>query len=153
MASMTPAIPASMWTTVPPAKSLGATAASPSAPLPKISEDSPPSALDRNPPPQTMWASGKYTRVTQTIEKTTQVEYFIRSATEPDTSATVMMANVSWKATKVSAVTPAAGMKEFETVSAPSGPRNSGNKPFKPKLVNGLATNPPSRLSDENDME
>src|SRR6185312_14204897 len=150
---MMPAIPASMCTTVPPAKSLGATAANPSAPLPKSIDARPPSAFDRKPPPQTMCDSGKYTMVTQMIENTTQVEYFIRSATEPETNATVMIAKVSWNATKVRAVTPAAGMNEFDTVSAPSAPRNSGNKPFKPKLVNGLANSPPARLSGEKAIE
>ena len=57
-ASTRPAIPALMWTTVPPAKSMGSTSATPSV-APKILADRPPSAPDRTPPPHTMWAIGK----------------------------------------------------------------------------------------------
>ena len=48
-----PAMPALMWTTVPPAKSMGVTFAAPSVD-PKISEDRLFSAPERSPPPQTM---------------------------------------------------------------------------------------------------
>ena len=53
-----PAIPALMWTTVPPAKSIGATLAAPSV-EPKMSEDRPDSLADSRPPPHTMCAMGK----------------------------------------------------------------------------------------------
>lgn len=65
----------------------------------------PPSAPESRPPPQTMWASGKYTRVTQMPPNTSQVPNFIRSATAPLISATVMTANVNWKATQTMAGT------------------------------------------------
>ena len=57
-ASTRPAIPALMWTTVPPAKSIGTTLAVPSV-EPKIRLDRLVSLAERRPPPQTMWAIGK----------------------------------------------------------------------------------------------
>ncbi len=52
------AIPALMWTTVPPAKSIGATLAAPSV-EPYTSEERLVSAPESRPPPHTMWAIGK----------------------------------------------------------------------------------------------
>ena len=49
-----------------------------------------------------MWAIGKYAKVTQSPEKTIQVENFTRSATAPLISATVMTAKVSWNPTNAS---------------------------------------------------
>lgn len=48
---------------------------------------------------------GKYTSVTQMPPKTSQVPNFMRSATAPLISATVMTAKVSWKATQTMAGT------------------------------------------------
>ena len=53
-----PAMPALMWTTVPPAKSMGAMVATPLV-APNRCAARPESVLDSRPPPQTMWASGK----------------------------------------------------------------------------------------------
>ena len=61
IASTRPATPALMWTTVPPAKSMGATVAAASAPVPvvpKIIAAIEPGAPESRPPPQTMCASG-----------------------------------------------------------------------------------------------
>jgi hypothetical protein len=67
-----------MWTTVPPAKSR--------APL-----------VRRNPPtPHTQWATGSYTSVAHSREKTQNAENFIRSAKAPMISAGVMIANMPW---------------------------------------------------------
>ena len=73
-----------MWTTVPPAKSMT---------WPKTALTAPP-ALKR-PPPQTMKASGQYTRVTQMGTKTAQAVNLARSAMAPLIRATVMMAKVA----------------------------------------------------------
>ena len=101
--STSAAIPALMWTTVPPAKSIGATAAvkppSPSSTVPKILAAIPFSECESRPPPHTMCASGKYARVTQTPAKASQVPNLTRSASAPEMSATVMIAKVTWKAT------------------------------------------------------
>ena len=72
--------PELMCTTVPPAKS------------------SAPHTLPTSPPvPHTMWASGSYTSVAQSREKTRKALNFMRSANAPVMSAGVMMANISWK--------------------------------------------------------
>ena len=105
IARIRPAIPALMCTTVPPAKSIGATLAtvSPSSLtiVPKIFAAKPFSEPDSSPPPQTMCASGKYARVTQIPAKASQVPYLTRPAIEPLIRATVMMANVTWNATSM----------------------------------------------------
>jgi hypothetical protein len=96
-------MPALMWTTVPPAKSTGPTAAvsppSPSSTVPKIIDARLFSEWESSPPPHTMWASGKYARVTHTPANANQVPNRTRSAMAPEMSATVMMANVTWNAT------------------------------------------------------
>ena len=66
-------------TTVPPAKSS----------IPRLLSQ---------PPPQTQWATGKYTSVAQATVNTVQAPNLVRSAIAPLISATVMTANVSWKA-------------------------------------------------------
>src|SRR5512143_3166197 len=71
------AIPALIWTTVPPAKSRAPSFA-------------------RNPLPHTQCAMGRYTRVIQSMEKSTHAENFILSIYAPLASATVMAAKVSW---------------------------------------------------------
>ena len=50
------------------------------------------------PPPHTQWATGKYTSVAQATVNTAQAPNLVRSAIAPLISATVMTANVSWKA-------------------------------------------------------
>src|SRR5699024_10525170 len=76
-------MPALMWTTVPPAKSMAGPNRLPIAP----------DSLS-SPSPQTMNASGQYTRVTQAAEKTSHVENFARSATAPAMSAMAIIAKV-----------------------------------------------------------
>ena len=88
------AIPALMWTTVPPAKS--------SAP----SWNSQPTGAN------TQWAMGAYTRTSQAPRKTTQARNFIRSAMAPVMRAGVMMANIIWKATKAKGGTARANLPE-----------------------------------------
>ena len=100
-ARTSPATPALMCTTVPPAKSIGTTLATPSV-TPNTAAARPPSAPLSRPPPHTMWAIGKYAKVTQRAEKTIQVENFTRSAMAPLMRATVMTAKVSWKPTNAS---------------------------------------------------
>jgi hypothetical protein len=73
-------MPELMWTTVPPAKS------------------SAPHVPPTMPPPHTMWASGSYTSVAQSREKTTNALNFMRSANAPVMSAGVMTANIIWYA-------------------------------------------------------
>ena len=78
------AMPALMWMAVPPARSI---APRPLAIHPPTTEPS--SESNAN----TQWATGKKTSRGHTRAKTSQVENFIRSATPPATSATVMPAN------------------------------------------------------------
>ena len=87
-----------------------------------------------------MCESGKYTKVAQSPPKTSQVPNFIRSATAPLISATVMTAKVSWKATHTMAGTVP---KPPETkVSTPSISRTSASW-FTPNSENGLSKNRP----------
>ena len=95
IASTKAAVPAAMCTTVPPAKSIGAMSASPSA-VPNSFADSPSAEWLSRPPPQTMKAIGKYTSVVQKPTKINQVENFTRSASAPEISATEIEQNVSW---------------------------------------------------------
>ncbi len=96
-ASTSAATPALMWTTVPPAKSIGATVAAPSV-TPNTFAARPFSLAERKPPPHTMWASGKYVTVTQIAVNVSHVPNLTRSASAPEMSATVMIANVTWNA-------------------------------------------------------
>ncbi len=76
------AAPAFAWTTVPPAKS--------SAPF-----------LNSHPSGEnTQCAIGEYTTSDQIVTKTAKAPNFQRSAVAPVISAGVMIANMSWKATK-----------------------------------------------------
>src|ERR1043166_7043593 len=77
--------PDDMWTTVPPAKSIALIDA-PAFHTPFIQPVT----------PQTMCASGKYTRNIHSVMKTMIAENFIRSAIAPTISAGVMIANMSW---------------------------------------------------------
>jgi hypothetical protein len=72
------ATPALMWTTVPPAKSR--------APRSK----SQPVGL------KTQWATGLYTRMSQTERNTIHAENLTRSAMAPVIGAGVMTANIIW---------------------------------------------------------
>ncbi len=163
MASTSAAIPALMCTTVPPAKSMGATWAtvSPSSLVivPNIHEAKPVSLPDSRPPPQTMWESGKYTRVAHTPANTSHVPNFTRSAIAPLMSATVMTANVSWKPTQTMAGTvPKPPITICSIVSPPSWTTSlvSSSGP-NPNRENGSSKMP--RTSDspvcaeENDIE
>ncbi len=79
-----------------------------------------------------MWAIGMYTRVTQIAEKTIHELNFIRSATEPEISATVMIANVAWKAIATRAGTPEPAIRLWSSVI-----------PLEPKYSKGLPMMPP----------
>src|ERR671932_1416234 len=85
IASARPAAPALMWTAVPPAKSSTPRAASHPAPFPSAS-----------PKLKTQCATGKYTRVAQSVTKADQPRNLARSAIAPEMSAGVMIANISW---------------------------------------------------------
>src|SRR6201999_240945 len=87
IASARPADPALTWTTVPPAKSS----------MPRLLSQ---------PPPHTQWATGKYTSVAHATVNTVQAPNLVRSAIAPLISATVMTANVSWKAENTRSVIP-----------------------------------------------
>jgi len=50
--------------------------------------------------PQTMWASGKYTRNIQPTMNSISALNFMRSAMAPTMRAGVMMANISWNIEK-----------------------------------------------------
>ena len=76
---------------------------SPSSTVPKIMAARPLSEWESSPPPHTMWASGKYARVTHSPANASQVPNRTRSAIAPEMSATVMIANVTWKATSTTA--------------------------------------------------
>ena len=108
-----------MCTTVPPAKSIGADS----------HEATGPDGL-RNPPPHTMWASGKYTAVAQMIENAIQLLNLIRSAIAPVISATVITAKVDWNATPTRAGTPREAPSPLSSVRL-----------INPKYWNGLAKN------------
>ena len=63
--------------------------------------------------------------------KTSQVPNLTRSASAPEISATVMIANVAWNATPTSAGTPDPARMLWSSVS-PLSPRNSNGWPKKP---------------------
>ncbi len=99
-ASTNPAMPALMCTAVPPAKSM---ALSLLAIQPPFSAVTP---LKAN----TQCATGKYTKVDHSAAKASQPPNFNLSATAPEISATVMIANISWNATNtVCGMVPARG--------------------------------------------
>ena len=103
IASASPAEPALTWTTVPPAKSS----------IPRLLSQ---------PPPHTQWATGKYTSVAQATVNTAQAPNLVRSAIAPLISATVMTANVSWKAEKMRSGMPFTRVTLF---TSPCSPRYS----------------------------
>mmetsp|Transcript_16339 Transcript_16339/g.42209 ORF Transcript_16339/g.42209 Transcript_16339/m.42209 type:complete len:239 (-) Transcript_16339:289-1005(-) len=72
-------MPAVMWTTMPPAKSM-----------------TPRSAKKAPAPPQTMWHAGKYTANTQRAQYHITALNFMRSTRLPTIRAGVMMAKVIW---------------------------------------------------------
>jgi hypothetical protein len=104
------AAPAFRWTAVPPAKSSAFNWSPIQPPLPS----------SRN---HTECATGKYTRLVQPITNTIQPRNVARSAIAPEISAGVMIANISWKATKASI-----------GIWSPSGPitASGDNRPFRP---------------------
>src|SRR5690349_8094958 len=77
--------PEDMWTTVPPAKSM--------ALMEALAFHTP---FMKPSMPQTIWASGKYTRNIQPTMNSISELYFMRSAMAPTMSAGVMMANINW---------------------------------------------------------
>jgi hypothetical protein len=77
--------PEDMCTTVPPAKSI--------ALMPALAFHTP---FMKPSMPQTMWASGKYTRNIQPTMNSISALNFMRSAMAPTISAGVMMANINW---------------------------------------------------------
>src|ERR1035437_314117 len=76
------AMPAFMWTTVPPAKSRA------------------PNFLTNPPTPHTQWQTGSYTNVAQASRKIIKDENFILSAKAPMISAGVIIANIAWNIIK-----------------------------------------------------
>ncbi|OOL31617.1 hypothetical protein GQ85_12485 [Rhodococcus rhodochrous] len=81
------AMPALMWTAVPPAKSTA----------PRVLAIQPPTtdpSSESN--AKTQCATGKYTSTAHSPANTIQAENFMRSARAPHTRATVMPANKSW---------------------------------------------------------
>ena len=100
-----------MCTAVPPAKSI---ALSLLAIHPPVSPVTPSNA-------NTQWATGKYTNVAHRPANTSQPPNFSRSATAPEISATVMMANINWNATNtVCGIVPANGMPTASIASMPA---------------------------------
>ena len=89
MARASAAAPAFTCTAVPPAKSSAFS----------LSPIKPPLPSSRN---QTECATGKYTRQVQPTTNAIQPRNVARSAMAPEISAGVMIANISWKATKAS---------------------------------------------------
>jgi len=81
MAPASAAAADAMCTTVPPAKS------------------SAPRCMSQ-PPPQTQWASGEYTRMLHSPMKIAYAENLMRSAKAPVMSAAVMIANMPWNIAK-----------------------------------------------------
>src|SRR5215217_7453407 len=144
MARTNAAVPALMCTAVPPAKSIAASLLAIQPPVSAV----PPSNEN------TQCATGKYTNVTHSAENTNQPPNLMRSATAPEISATVMIANISWNATKTvagkvktsgmliasAASTPAAA--SATTASAPFPPI----RPFSPKNCVGSPKRLPTSL-------
>src|SRR6185312_3393448 len=83
-------VPALTWTTVPPAKS------------------SAPNERSQPPSPHTQCASGSYTSVVHAMANARYTGNRMRSTTAPEMSATVMAANIAWKAANARCGTPAA---------------------------------------------
>jgi hypothetical protein len=106
IAATSAAMPALMWTTVPPAKS-------------RI-----PQSHSRPPlPDHTMCAIGKYTSVTHSPAKIISAEKRMRSAIEPTISATVMIAKVIWKvANTLSGIAAVSESRPRPAISARSKP-------------------------------
>src|SRR3954464_11027861 len=119
-ASARPAAPALMCTAVPPAKSMAI----------RLLAIQPPTFDCAPSKANTQCATGKYTTVAQTAENTIHGPNLARSAMAPEISATVMIANTAWKATKAIAGRP------------PESLVTSSIRPLSPKYWNGLPTRP-----------
>ena len=78
-----------MCTAVPPAKSIATSLFAIQPPVSAV----PPSNEN------TQWATGKYTNVTHSPANSSHPPNLRRSATAPEISATVMIANINWNAT------------------------------------------------------
>src|SRR3984957_13392622 len=132
IASTKPATPELIWTAVPPAKSI---ACSLLLIQPPCSEAKPSAA-------NTQCATGKYTSVAHRPENTNQAENFNRSATAPEINATVMIANISWKATNTAARSvPASGMSVAATwLLGSAAPELPPMRPFSPQYSVGSPT-------------
>src|SRR3954447_14803083 len=88
IATASAAAPALMCTAVPPAKSMACSLLAIQPPT-EFSVTTPSKA-------KTQCATGKYTRTAQTAANTIHAPNFIRSATAPEISATVIAANSAW---------------------------------------------------------
>src|SRR5688572_29786656 len=133
-APTSPATPALMCTTVPPAKSSAPFCHS--QPAAAVTASRLLASVIASGPSQyhTMCAIGEYANVNHNTANTSMAENFMRSAKDPTTSAHVIPAKVSWKATNTSSgiATP------FEKVAPSDSPvtpdRNSFEKPPKNAL-------------------
>ena len=97
-ATASPAAPALTWTAVPPAKSRAPRVL---AIQPPRSSDCPAASVSVKPSKlKTQCATGKYTRVHQPTAKAIQAQKRARSAIDPEMSAVVTTANMSWNMTK-----------------------------------------------------
>src|SRR4051794_33935767 len=139
-----PAAPELIWTAVSPAKSI---ALSLLAIQPPVSAVNPSNA-------KTPCATGEETNVAHKPAKTNQEPNLSRSATAPETSATVMIANINWNITNTSCgIVPASGML---TASAASPPADGSAttaaealpamRPLRPKYCAGLPNRLPTSL-------
>jgi len=84
--------------------------------------------------------------VAHTTVKTSQVEYFARSAIAPLIRATVMMANTAWKATNASAGMPPWAGIPFAAAWYPKMAASPLRRLLRPKCWNGLPINPCQEL-------
>ena len=99
-----------MCTAVPPAKSIAF----------RSLAIQPPTGAVTSSNEKTQCATGKYTTVAHNPANTSQGAKRIRSATAPEISATVMIANIAWNATNtIAGMVPTNGME----TSAPSAAR------------------------------
>ena len=105
------AVPALMWTAVPPAKSIAASLLAIQPPVSAV----PPSNEN------TQCAIGKYTNVAHSAANSSQPPNLMRSATAPEISATVMIANINWNATNtVAGNVNTSGMFSASAASTPA---------------------------------
>ena len=110
-------------------------------------------------PAAVLGATGKYTNVAQSPANTSQPLNLRRSATAPEISATVMMANINWNATNTDiGMVPASGMLTSATASMPAaGSAMTSVKalppinPLRPKYWLGSPNSPNLSLPNANE--